>query len=140
MQTIKQINRTACLAVASLALVLAACAHRPGEPMSQAWSDKMTSRRVNAQLKESPTYKFPTVEVTTHDGVVALSGFVNNDAQKQEAIRRAQAAVGVRQVVDNLVIQMMPTGRPPVVEHPRTINPQNIPQTQGTNMPPEPNP
>jgi hypothetical protein len=108
--------------------------------MSQTWSDKMTSRRVSAQLKESPTYKFPTVEVTTHNGIVALSGFVNNDAQKEEAVRRAQAASGVRQVVDNLVVQMMPTGRPSVIEHPRTINPQNLQQNQNTNTPPEPNP
>ncbi len=103
----------------------------------------MTSRRVNAQLKESPTYKYPNVQVTTHNGIVALSGFVNNDAQKADAVRRAQAASGVREVVDNLVIQTMPTGRPPVVEHPRTVNPQNIQENQSnqnTNTQSQPNP
>jgi hypothetical protein len=51
MEITKKFNRTACLTVAALALGVAACAHN-GQPASQDWADSMTSRRVNAQLKE----------------------------------------------------------------------------------------
>lgn len=142
MQILNKMNRTACLTVALLALGLAGCASHKERTASQYWSDKMTTRRVNNALESSSTFKYPGVTVTTFDGTVSLGGFVNTEAQKHQATELARNVEGVRQVLDNLIIKIEPTGRAPVLDSPEKVNPSIPPasDTRDTNAIANPNP
>ncbi len=128
MQIFKYLNRTGSLTVAVLALGLVGCAHHE-RTASGYWSDKMTTHRVKEALNHAPDYKYTAVSVSTFDGTVSLGGFVNLPEQKQTATEIASRVPGVRQVVDSIVIKPQPTGRAPVIEHPREINPGTMPDS-----------
>ncbi len=133
MQILKKFKGTAGLTVALLGLGLVGCAHHPERTASGYWNDRMTTRRVESALKSAPIYKFPTVNVTTFDGIVSLGGFVNTEGQKKEATDITRNVAGVREVIDNLVLKTQPTGRAPLVEKPRQVNPQQLAPRENPN-------
>jgi len=88
----------------SLALVmgLAACAgdgtHRS---TGRYIDDKTISAEVNAKLIADKNVKSSQIDVTTYNGVVQLSGFVESKDQAQRAVVLAQQVDGVKSVKDD---------------------------------------
>lgn len=74
--------------------------------------DKITSS-VRKSLDNDPAYRFPDVNVNTHDGVVQLSGFVSVQGQKVRAQQLAEYTPGVLKVINGITPkpQLTPTGR-----------------------------
>ena len=70
--------------------------------------DKTITAKVKTDLYKDPTVKGTQVNVTTFQGTVQLSGFVENQAQKDRAGEIAQQVKGVQSVRNDLVVQ---TGR-----------------------------
>ena len=64
----------------------------------------MVSGRVKKTLDDSPVYKFPHVKVTTYNGVVQLSGFVQSEQQKREAAELARNTPGAADVINNITV------------------------------------
>jgi hypothetical protein len=86
-------NRFGTFAVAAaLACFTAACAQ----------TDAGVTTKVKAQLAADDMVKASTVNVDTHEHVVTLSGDVQNDAVRQQAVRIARTTEGVQDVVDDL--------------------------------------
>ena len=70
--------------------------------------DKAISAKVKTALYRDPIVKGTQVDVNTFQGVVQLSGFVENQAQKDRAGQLAQQTKGVQAVHNDIVVQ---TGR-----------------------------
>jgi osmotically-inducible protein OsmY len=58
---------------------------------------------VQEALSADPAYKFADVKVTTYEGNVQLSGFVDRDEQKGHAEEIAKKVPGVREVRNQIV-------------------------------------
>ncbi len=87
-------------------------------------SDRTITREVNDALKSAPGYPYPNVSVRTYNGVVTMSGYVDSPQQKADAIAAAQRVPGVREIMDNISVRPLPTGRVPVVPaYPQTYPP-----------------
>ncbi len=94
-------------AIALSALIgLAACAgdatHRS---TGQYVDDKALSARVNAALLADKHVRSSQIGVTTYNGVVELSGFVESPEMAQQAIVVAQKVDGVKSVKDDMHIR-----------------------------------
>lgn len=98
-----------------------------GRTAGRTFDDKTITQEVKHQLAAEPVYKFNSVDVTTFDGVVQLSGFVDTDAQKHRAGEIAQHVDGVAQVDNNISLKpnMEPTGRDNVNYNYNNNQPQN---------------
>jgi hypothetical protein len=101
---------------ATVAVTGFGCAKTQGRSYGQYWDDHRTASHVKKSLDDAEVYKFPGVNVTAFDRVVQLSGFVQTEAQRSRAGELASAVPGVREVINNLVIQpgggqLTPTGR-----------------------------
>ena len=89
----------------SVALImgLAACAgdgtHRS---TGRYIDDKTISAEVNAKLIADKNVKSSQIDVTTYNGVVQLSGFVESKDQAQRAVVLAQQVDGVKSVKDDI--------------------------------------
>ncbi len=96
-------------------LLMTGCQTAPKDERSAgvALDDKHITANVQKSLEQEPTYKFNTVEVSTFDGMVQLSGFVDTEGQKTRAQEVAQNVGGVRVVVNGISLKpvMQPTGR-----------------------------
>ncbi|MBD3335315.1 MAG: BON domain-containing protein [Candidatus Eisenbacteria bacterium] len=73
-----------------------------GDPLI---TDTRISSAITGELLEDQAISGFTVDVTTRDGVVTLSGYVNNLLAKERAERIAETVKGVRAVVNTLKIQ-----------------------------------
>ena len=76
--------------------------------------DRHITADVKKSLKREPAYKFDDVNVDTFAGVVQLSGFVNNDAQRSRAEEIARNTPGTKAVSNGLALKptnLEPTGR-----------------------------
>ncbi len=107
------------LSAAVAAAGLTGCAtgqHRTDERSEgRAADDSHITSKVKDELQKEPVYKFSDVDVRTFNGVVQLSGFVNNEDQKRKAAELASHVEGVAQVVNNITLKPQgttPTGRP----------------------------
>ncbi len=67
--------------------------------------DAALTAKVKAALFAEPGLKTLQLEVETHDGVVTLAGAVDSPVLRQRAVEIAGAMLGVRQVVDKLVVK-----------------------------------
>ncbi len=67
--------------------------------------DGMITTKVKAALIADPTTKAHEINVETREGVVQLSGFVDNEAAKDQAARLASGVSGVRQVQNDLQVK-----------------------------------
>ena len=65
--------------------------------------DEATSRRVQNSLSSDPAYKYTEVKVATYQGKVQLSGFVDNEQQKEHAEEIAKKTPGVKDVKNDIV-------------------------------------
>ena len=76
-----------------------------GSSTGQTIDDSSITTKVNTALIESKDTKAGDIKVATHNGVVQLSGFVDNEAQKSAAGKVAQSVKGVKSVQNNLSIK-----------------------------------
>jgi BON domain len=76
---------------------------------NKAPNDSQISTQLQDKLKSDSGLQGKQLSVQSSDGVVTLSGIVDNDAQRDAASRYASGISGVRQVVNNLQV-----GPPPV--------------------------
>ena len=91
-------------AIAAAALI--GCAATPNhESTDQSFYDATVTSKVKADFIEDPLTKGRDISVTTADGVVRLSGFVDSKEQRNEAVRVAQAVPGVRSVDNELQLK-----------------------------------
>jgi hyperosmotically inducible protein len=81
-----------------------AAASRAGEKLADSW---LTSK-VQAQYFADEDIKSRHINVTTRDGTVTLTGFVESEDVRQQALQIAKNTDGVRQINDQLLI-----GQPP---------------------------
>lgn len=91
----------------ALGLVILAmgCAGRHERSTGEIVDDHATSGRVQTALSSDAAYKFPDVKVTTYQGMVQLSGFVENDHQKDRAAEIAKNTKGVKDVKNDIVLK-----------------------------------
>ena len=82
--------------------------HSGDRTAGRALDDKTITATVKHDLNREPVYKFGGVDVTTYNGTVQLSGFVDTEEQKRIAGDIARRAEGVTQVVNN--ISLKPAG------------------------------
>jgi hypothetical protein len=73
-------------------------------------TDSGITARVKSRLAADDTVKAHQIDVTTRDRVVTLSGNVDSAAAKEQALRLARSTEGVRDVVDELRVEVAATG------------------------------
>jgi hypothetical protein len=98
---------------ASVALVaLTGCMSSSSERSAgRQLDDRIVNSKVKDALDDAPVYKFPEVRVMTYGGVVQLSGFVSSEEQKTKAAELAKKVEGVHEVINNISLKPMATGR-----------------------------
>jgi len=113
----RQISWTAAMALTGLIILgIPACSTTSHDERSEGrrLDDKNITSQVRKGLDEEPVYKFYGVDVKTFAGMVALSGFVNTEQQKQRAEEIASQTAGVAEVHNALVLKpvsVTPTSR-----------------------------
>src|SRR5437870_4860246 len=75
-------------------------AARAGDQLADSW----LTTKIQAQYFADDDIKARFINVSTHDGVVTLSGRVESAESKQQALQIAQNTDGVREIRDHLVI------------------------------------
>jgi hyperosmotically inducible protein len=117
----RQLGLTLCLGAALALTGLTACESMDhgDRTAGRVKDDKTVNSRVKKALDDSAIYKFPDVRTQTYAGVVQLSGFVDSQEQRIQAVTIAQNIEGVHEVVNSLVLKpqetmstMTPTGNP----------------------------
>ena len=68
-------------------------------------SDTLVTTKVQAMFYLDREVKAMDIDVTTHGGVVTLTGTVDNEAVRKKAVADARSTEGVKQVVDKLTIR-----------------------------------
>ena len=71
-------------------------------------TDDTITDQVRIKLASDPVVKGGALQVDVKQGVVTLSGAVEQDKQKEKAEKVARKVKGVRQVVNNLEIKTHP--------------------------------
>ena len=71
----------------------------------QSMDDSTITAKVNTALIDSKDTKAGDIKVETHNGVVQLSGFVENQSQKDAASKVAQSVKGVKSVKNSLHVK-----------------------------------
>jgi hyperosmotically inducible protein len=74
------------------------------QAMPESIDDTSLTKRVKNALA-GDDYKYPEVSVITMNGTVQLSGFVNQEAQKDKAETLAKAVPGVKEVVNKITVK-----------------------------------
>jgi hyperosmotically inducible protein len=88
------------------AAAIVGCAATPHHESTGVYFDDATiTSKVKADLIEDPLTKARDISVTTDQGVVQLSGFVDSQEQRDEATRIAKSVSGVRSVDNGLQLQ-----------------------------------
>ena len=88
--------------VGLLAAPLAGCS---GETAGEYVDDSVISNTVRAKLLDDSDLNLFQIDVTTLQGEVQLSGFVDSEAAKERAGRVAAGVDGVKEVHNNLVVR-----------------------------------
>jgi hyperosmotically inducible protein len=97
-------------ALACVPLLHTGCAVTRGQQSAGTYiDDKTITAKVKTALLRDSTVKGTDVDVTTFNGAVQLSGFVESQEQKDRAGELARQVSGVQQVHNSLIVQ---TGRP----------------------------
>ncbi|MGH9312781.1 MAG: BON domain-containing protein [Vicinamibacterales bacterium] len=76
---------------------------------ANAAGDLLEDGQLTAKIKSKMTLddlvQARTIDVDTRDGVVTVSGRVRTEAERQRALQLARETVGVKTVIDRLVVQ-----------------------------------
>jgi osmotically-inducible protein OsmY len=94
-------------AVAMAVLLLAGCSAMTGhQSPSAAVNDSAITTKVKSNLLADSMVGALAIDVDTTDGVVSLTGFVDNEKERLRAVQLAQAVTGVKRVdARNLVVK-----------------------------------
>lgn len=86
--------------------------------------DKVLLKKVNQRLARAALGAGCSVRVSVRNGQVTLSGTIQRDSQRRPALRAAQGVDGVRQVVDQLKVEVKKawTPRKPVEKPSPPVN------------------
>ena len=100
------LKRLSAVFIAALLVSALGCATQsepqsPGAYMGDSW---VTSKVKTAILNE-PSLKVLQINVETYEGVVQLSGFVDNAASRTKAAEIARSVQGVKTVKNDLAIR-----------------------------------
>lgn len=98
------------LATAAL-MSITACSSTSDRTAGRVIDDKMVNHKVKDALDDATVYKFDDIDVTTHNGVVQLSGWATTEEQKTKAAEIVRRVEGVQDVINNISIKVTPTGR-----------------------------
>ncbi len=91
------------------AVLTTGCAVAHHQESASAYAkDKEITARIKTALYADPSVKGTEVKVTSLNGVVQLSGFVDSQQAKDRAAQIASSVPGVVKVYNNL---LLPTGR-----------------------------
>ena len=74
-------------------------------------TDDMIYDKVRIKLAEDQVVKGGALQVDVRNGVVTLSGAVEQDKQKDRAAKLAKGVKGVKQVVNNITLRDKPAGK-----------------------------
>ena len=74
----------------------------PGRSAGEVLDDGVLTTRVNGALAESELGKALDVNVESNRGTVLLSGFLDNEEQRQEAVEIARRVDGVEKVINGI--------------------------------------
>jgi hyperosmotically inducible periplasmic protein len=99
------------LAMAATLAGLIGCASDGDRTVGRVIDDRMVNSNVKEALDEATVYKFDDVQVSTHNGVVQLSGFAASEDQIAKAGEIASRVDGVNRVLNNISLKLTPTGR-----------------------------
>jgi hypothetical protein len=88
-----------------LFLIAAGCQSTTGRSTGQWWDDKAITAKVKTGLAATKVATLTRIDVDTVDGVVYLTGVVENEATKAQAGEVARTVAEVRGVVNNLRIE-----------------------------------
>lgn len=69
---------------------------------------------VKRALDQDRVLKYPDIKVSVFNRNAQLSGFVNTEEQRQRAAEIAAGVKGVSQVINEIMIKPLPTGRAPI--------------------------
>jgi len=119
-------NVLLCAGTVITGLFLSACASDHDRTTGRVIDDHRINGKVQSELNNSPVYKFPHVHVSTYNGAVQLSGFVNREEQKTEATELAKRVPGVTDVINNISMAPVSIGgagaREPIASSGRETN------------------
>lgn len=103
----QQLNHlvSASFAVGVAVFVFGCASEPPQRSTGQSIDDQATSSRIQTALSEDPAYKYTEVKVTTFQGKVQLSGFVDNNEQKDRATEIAKKTKGVKDVNNSIELK-----------------------------------
>lgn len=101
-KAIKRTMTTLVLATGMVALTIGCGSTPPERTAGDAIDDQAITRRIQEALSSDPAYKFGDVKVTTYQGKVQLSGFVDRDEQRGQAEDIARRIRGVKEVVNDI--------------------------------------
>jgi hyperosmotically inducible protein len=87
---------------ATLAAALATTACSSTRPIGEQADDRLISSKVKAKLAGDPEINPFNIDVDTVEGVVTLTGRVDDAATRDEAVKHARETSGVRDVVDRI--------------------------------------
>jgi osmotically-inducible protein OsmY len=93
------------LALTAAGVGMTGCSTLTGSQSSADATDQKLSSAVKSKLKRDPVYKFNGVQVSAAAGTVQLSGFTQNDKAQQRAAEIAKNVEGVKDVINNIVVQ-----------------------------------
>jgi osmotically-inducible protein OsmY len=87
-------------------------------------TDRTIAQAVRRELEWDPAVTATHIEVTTHDGAVALTGIVPTYAERLAAVAAAERIYGVRAVADDIEVRLPETGAGSDAELAETISRQ----------------
>ena len=90
--------------IATVALAVLAGACSSTEPAGMQIDDAAITAKVKAKLVADPEVNPFEIDVDTQDGVVRLSGIVDEAGQASEAAKLARETAGVRSVVNDIQV------------------------------------
>jgi len=97
---VKMIYR-ACISLLFLFALASVCLAKDKKPIS----DDMIHDQVGLKLANDPDVKGGGLQVEVKEGVVTLSGVVENNKQKEKATKLTKKVKGVKQVVNKLTLR-----------------------------------
>lgn len=99
-------NLLSAFALAAAVLAGSGCAVTSGQSSAGEYLDDTTiTTRVKAGFAKDPDVAATRISVETLKGVVLLSGFATNTAEKSKAVSLARQVPGVKDVRDDIVVQ-----------------------------------
>lgn len=94
------------VALSALVVVLAACAAASGRETSGEYVDDATiTSKVKSAIIGDSNLKMFQISAETMQGVVQLSGFVDNRQTEEKAVDIARQVKGVKSVKDDLIVR-----------------------------------